>query len=100
MIVANSKADTVQHVRSKAHTAEAFHRRLLAGSVLLLRPIQVSYGSWVEESVSVIAVDSFNKICNRRGEALSGVGFHFCKGTGMPMRRKLPPLKKRDRGGF
>ena len=60
MIVANSNADTVQHVRSKAHTAEAFHRRILAGSVYLLRPVQIPYGSRAEESVTEVAVDSFN----------------------------------------
>ena len=74
MIVADSIAYTVQPVRWKAHTVEAFHRRLLAGSVLPLCLIQIPHGLRAEESVTEVLIDSFNEICNRRGEAVSRSG--------------------------
>ena len=72
MIVANSIANTDQHVHSKALTVKAFHRRILAGSVFLLCLTQIPHGLRAEESVTEVLIDSFNEICNRRGEAVSG----------------------------
>jgi len=58
MIVALSRTDTAQHVRLKANSAEAFHRRILAGSVPLLFLSSRAVRIGVEEFVAAVAFDS------------------------------------------